>query len=61
MYIVTIDESKCVKAGECVSVCPTEIYKKDGERTVVQHTEECIYCQSCLAVCAAGAITITEA
>lgn len=60
MYIINIDETKCTSCGECVNVCPVEIYKKEGDRTVVGPTDDCSFCQSCLSVCAAEAITITE-
>jgi len=60
MYVITIDETKCNQCGECVSVCPVEIYKKEGDRVVVGPTDDCSYCQSCISVCAPQAITIVE-
>ncbi len=60
MYVITIDQSKCKVCGECVSICPVEIYKQEGERIVVGNSEECSGCQSCVSVCESQAIAITE-
>lgn len=60
MYVLTIDEKKCKVCGECISICPVEIYKQEGERIAVGNTEECSGCQSCISVCTNEAITITE-
>ena len=48
MYVITVDETKCKVCGECISVCPVEIYKQEGDRVVVGNSEECSGCQSCL-------------
>jgi NAD-dependent dihydropyrimidine dehydrogenase PreA subunit len=60
MYVITVAEAKCKVCGECVSVCPVEVYKIVDKRLVVGPTDDCSYCQSCLSVCAAEAIVITE-
>ncbi len=60
MYLIAIEETKCQACGECVSICPVEIYKLDGNRVVVGNTTDCSNCQSCVSVCASEAITITE-
>ena len=60
MYVIVIDEQKCNRCGECVTICPVEIYKLEGDRLVVGHTDECSGCQSCLSVCEPQAISITE-
>jgi NAD-dependent dihydropyrimidine dehydrogenase PreA subunit len=60
MYIITLDDKKCKVCGECVSICPVEIYKQEGDRIVVGSSDECSNCQSCVSVCTSEAITITE-
>jgi len=60
MYVIAIDETKCKVCGECVKICPVEIYKQEGDRIVIGHTDECSNCQSCISVCESQAITITE-
>jgi NAD-dependent dihydropyrimidine dehydrogenase PreA subunit len=60
MYVIAIDETKCTVCGECASICPVEIYKKEGDRVVVGNTDECSGCQSCISVCESQAIAVTE-
>ncbi len=60
MYVIVIDETKCKVCGECVSICPVEIYKQVDNRIVVGNSDECSNCQSCISVCASEAITISE-
>ena len=60
MYVITIDQTKCKLCGECVKICPVEIYQLDTDHVVVGNTEECSGCQSCISVCETQAITITE-
>ncbi len=60
MYVIVIDEQKCKVCGECVKICPVEIYKLEDGRLSVGNTDECSGCQSCISVCEVQAITITE-
>ena len=60
MYVIVIDETKCKVCGECVKICPVEIYKQEGNRIIVCNTDECSGCQSCISVCESQAITISE-
>ncbi|MGD0260328.1 MAG: 4Fe-4S binding protein [Verrucomicrobiota bacterium] len=60
MYVIVIDEQKCKVCGECVKICPVEIYKLEGDRVSVGNSDECSGCQSCLSVCEAQAIIISE-
>ncbi len=60
MYVITVDEKNCKGCGECVSICPVEIYKLEDGRLIVGNSEECSGCQSCVSVCENQAITISE-
>ena len=60
MYSIVIDETKCTVCGECVGVCPGEVYKLEDGRLVVGNSNDCSNCQSCVSVCEPQAITITE-
>ena len=59
-YIPEVDADKCVGCGECVEVCPTDVYELQNEKSVVVNEEECVGCESCVEVCEEGAITVTE-
>ena len=57
---VIVDADKCTGDGECVDVCPTEVYElKDGKADPL-NAEECLGCESCIEVCETNAITIEE-
>jgi NAD-dependent dihydropyrimidine dehydrogenase PreA subunit len=60
MYQIDVDEEKCIGCGECVEVCPSDVYEIQDEKSVVLNEEECVGCESCLEVCEQEAITITE-
>ncbi|THB70098.1 MAG: 4Fe-4S dicluster domain-containing protein [Desulfovibrio sp.] len=59
-YTVTVDADKCIGDGECVDVCPVEVYELQGGKAVAVNAEECLGCESCVEVCEQGAITISE-
>ena len=60
MYVILIDEQKCTVCGECVTICPVEIYKLVDGRIVVGNSDECSNCQSCISVCEPQAIMVSE-
>ena len=60
-YNVTVDTDKCTGDGECVDVCPVEVFElQDGKASPV-NSEECLGCESCVEVCETSAITVEEA
>ncbi|MFO8090730.1 MAG: 4Fe-4S binding protein [Desulfatiglandaceae bacterium] len=59
-YKPEVDEEKCVGCGECVDVCPVDVYELQDEKSVPVNAEECIGCESCVEVCEHDAITVTE-
>ncbi len=59
-YHVLVDPEKCVGDGECVDICPVEVFEiKDGQAAPV-HEDECLGCESCVEVCESNAIVIEE-
>ena len=60
MYEVIVDEEKCIGCGECVDICPAEVYELHDEKSVPVHAEECVGCESCIEVCEQDAITVRE-
>ena len=38
---VTVDADKCVGCGECVDVCPVEVYEMTDGKSSPAHAEEC--------------------
>ena len=60
MYQPEINIEKCTGCGECVEVCPVDVYELQDEKSTVVNGEECLGCESCVEVCETEAITITE-
>ena len=60
MYDVTVDEEKCTGCGECVDICPDDVYELQNEKSVPVRAEDCEGCESCIEVCEQDAITVTE-
>ena len=60
MYKIEVDQEKCIGCGECVDVCPVDVYEMKDEKSVPVNAEECIGCESCIEVCEQDAITVTE-
>ena len=60
MYEVIVDNDKCIGCGECVDICPVEVYELQDEKSVPANAEECVGCESCIEVCEQDAITVRE-
>ena len=60
MYKIEVDEEKCIGCGECVDICPVDVYEMQDEKSVPVNEEECIGCESCIEVCEQDAISVTE-
>lgn len=59
MYVVTVDEEKCLGCSECANNCPIGLFAmEDGKATPTD--AECIGCHTCTAVCPAEAVTVDE-
>ena len=62
---VEIDMDKCegVKAcGQCVTVCPVNIFKAQEGRPVIvnENVDECTLCELCLKACQPKAIVVRK-
>jgi len=51
-----ISKEKCAGCGACVSACPVEAIKEDGDKYVID-AEKCVDCGACTGSCPAEAIT----
>jgi len=66
MFIrVEIDDKKCLgleKSGECIRICPVNIFEaKDGRVVVKEENEdECTLCNLCIDKCKSCAILIKK-
>ncbi len=59
-YEVIVDADKCVGCGECVDVCPVQVYELQDGKSEPVNSDECLGCESCVEVCENNAITVSE-
>ncbi len=55
---VDIDYKKCDNGGGCISICPVNIFVKDGKKVKIANPENCTMCKSCIEVCELDAVKI---
>ncbi|HAR94573.1 MAG TPA: 4Fe-4S ferredoxin [Deltaproteobacteria bacterium] len=55
-----ISETLCERCGECVSLCPYDVFGKEGDSVVVVSPEDCIECTACVDNCPHKAITMGD-
>jgi NAD-dependent dihydropyrimidine dehydrogenase PreA subunit len=60
MWQVTVDKDVCTGCGECVEICPVEVFELIDDKSEPVNADECIGCESCVEVCEDEAITIEE-
>ena len=53
---VEIDLDKCVGVGECVDVCPVEVYELIDGKVIADNIGACTNCMACQDVCPTNAI-----
>jgi len=59
-YKPEVDAEKCIGCGNCVEVCPVDVYEIQDGKSVPINAEECLGCESCLEACEEDAITLSE-
>ncbi len=57
---IEVDEDKCIGAGECVAVCPTNVYDLVEGKTKANRVDDCIECCACVDACPTKAIKHTS-
>ena len=59
MYPV-INRESCNGCGNCVEICPNEVYELEGDNAAAVRPEECIECWACVEQCPAKSIQLIE-
>ncbi len=53
---VEIDLDRCVGVGECVEVCPVEVYELVDGKVIAENIAACTDCMACQDICPTSAI-----
>lgn len=55
-----ISKERCKDCGDCVSLCPYDVFSVEGGRVRVTRPEDCIECNSCVDQCPEQAIFLDD-
>ena len=59
VYLVHVDSERCDSCGECVKMCPVDVFEMPHKAVAVRPVT-CMGCETCVALCKSKAIIITE-
>jgi NAD-dependent dihydropyrimidine dehydrogenase PreA subunit len=59
-FSVTVDPNKCNGCGECVDVCPVDVFEIVNGKAEPVNAFECLGCESCIEVCSNRAISMKK-
>lgn len=52
------DENECIDCGECISICPQEVFYFDENWSIQMKTDNCVLCGKCTTACPQGALKL---
>jgi len=55
-----VDVDKCEGCGNCMEVCPADVFVMEDDKAKVENPDNCLDCGACAEECPPQAITIDE-
>jgi NAD-dependent dihydropyrimidine dehydrogenase PreA subunit len=59
-WTIKIDHDKCIGAGDCVDVCPSDVFELKDGKSFAPNVDDCIECCACVTACPTEAIEHTS-
>lgn len=59
-FAPVVDKTKCVGCGDCIDVCPVNVYDLQDGKSVVTNEDDCVGCESCVENCEQQAIEVDK-
>ncbi|HXX35709.1 MAG TPA: 4Fe-4S dicluster domain-containing protein [Thermodesulfobacteriota bacterium] len=59
MYPI-VDRDNCNGCGNCIEICPSEVYEMEEDRSIPARPEDCIECWACVNQCPAESIQLHD-
>lgn len=56
MVNIEVNTQTCVGCGECVDICPVDVYKLIDGKSKPVNMDACVECCSCVEVCPTNSI-----
>ena len=53
-----LDTEKCVGCGQCLAVCPHEVFSLENSKAEIADLDACMECGACAKNCPAGALDV---
>lgn len=62
MSVQRFDLNKCIGCGNCVTVCPMDVFRMDttARKSVIAYPENCQSCGQCFVNCMGRSLTISN-
>jgi L-aspartate semialdehyde sulfurtransferase ferredoxin len=57
---VTRKEEECIDCGECISICPQNVFSFDDEWNLTMKQENCVLCGKCVEACPHSALSLHQ-
>ncbi|MHA2060845.1 MAG: 4Fe-4S dicluster domain-containing protein [Candidatus Sifarchaeia archaeon] len=59
-FDITVDYDKCTGVGDCVDMCPVDMFEVKDGKAIVKNIDECTECCACVTACPNDAIEHTS-
>lgn len=55
-WTIKINHDLCVGSGDCVDVCPSDVFELIDGKSTAPNVDDCIECCACVGACPVAAI-----